>query len=77
MLSPYQDKIDIIRLVLLVEIEPLSNRYEQIALTEQQYLKVLDLLESFYGENDDINLQTNDGIIVLPEVKQYEDATEG
>lgn len=48
------------KLVILLENEPLSDNFEQLMLTHDQVLKVLDLLESFMPhEGKSFKVSTN------------------
>lgn len=68
MLSPYLNEINNNRVVFMFETAPLSNRYEQITLTKEQYTKVLNLLESFMPHKPDggFIVKTVGNTIILP-----------
>jgi hypothetical protein len=71
-LSPYQDSINDLRVIVLVEKSSFSNKYLQIAFTKEQYIKLLDFLESTGTKDDDgfdINVM-DDVEVVLPDLQE-------
>jgi len=48
---------NVLNVLVMLEAEPLTDKYLQIELTKEQHQQVLDLLESFM-------LATNDGFLV-------------
>ena len=68
MLSPYLGDISSTRVVMLFEVEPLSNRYEQIQLTKEQYIQVLNLMESYmpHKPNGSFTVTTVGDELILP-----------
>ena len=44
MKSPYLDEFNNIKVIMMVEVEPLSDHFHQIALTKDQYQKVIDFI---------------------------------
>lgn len=53
MLSPYTEDIEECRVIIFAEDEALSNKYHQVKLTFEQYIQVLNLLESFAPHDSD------------------------
>jgi len=46
--SPYEESFNDLRVIAMMETEPMSNSYAQIMLTKEQKLQMLNLLESFF-----------------------------
>ena len=69
--SPYEPHLSDIQMVVMLEREPFSNIYSQMMLTNEQKLKVLDLLESFCTHTEDGGFITpvQDVPILLPEMR--------
>lgn len=45
--SPFRAEFSAIRVVVMNETSPMSDKYEQLLLNREQYIKLLDMLESF------------------------------
>jgi len=63
--SPYQEELLNTRVLVLVENEPGSNTYGQMELTREQYMVLLNVLESFCEH-------PGDGSFVIPIVEDSE-----
>lgn len=79
--SPYPSELNTCRIIVLLEVKPFSNQYEQLEFTFEQWKKVSDVLWKIYplsiefpepgkkmramGETRTIT--TRDGIITLPD----------
>lgn len=67
--SPYQNEIFNARLILFLESEPGSNEYGQIELTKEQYIKLLNFLESFF-------IHPTEDTFIVPIVEESETTLE-
>jgi len=69
--SPYEAHFNDIQMVVMLERDALSNIYSQMMLTNEQKLKVLDLLESFCVHTEDGGFITpvQDVPVLLPEMR--------
>lgn len=60
-----------IRMVILLETTPLSNKYQQIRLTQRQFKIISDALYTMQGgvpgRTDTVSFNVRDGIITLPD----------
>jgi len=67
--SAFADEMYDIRLLVMVELLPQSDRYVQFKMTKEQYQKLLDLLHSFIPpdkEEDSFNVPiTDDDAVVI------------
>jgi hypothetical protein len=72
--SPYAKEVTNVRLIVLTEIEPGSNKYFQIEMSRDEYMKVLDFLESSVCQKtgDEIAVPIVEGrTVVLPDIEPY------
>ena len=71
--SPFSDAFDGCGVVVLMETRPLSDNYNQIMLTEKQYKKALDLLESFMPHQTPTSflVTTEDEDIIIKDAREH------
>lgn len=60
--SPFIESFNNIKLVIFHETVPLTDTFEQLTLTHDQYIKILSLLETFMPKKgkDSFIVTTND-----------------
>lgn len=68
-LSPYLNAISKVRLVLLMETSPLSNKYHQVQFTPEQFKSFTAFIQSIHPKCEHGNVVINlcDEEISLPE----------
>lgn len=78
--SPYLSSIKNCRVVVLLEAEPLSNKYHQFVLKKEDFKKLSDMMYKFYPEDPNVIIdgavarviELEDQVVILnPEVKSF------
>lgn len=71
--SPYTTDVTTSRVLVFVESEPVSNRYSQFELTEEQYLSLLKHLELYcpHVEEGEFLVPLKEVEITLPDTPAH------
>jgi hypothetical protein len=56
--TPYQ--FNTVKVVVFVELEPLSDKYQQICLTEEQIKEVMNTIHDQHSNSEEFELTLND-----------------
>jgi hypothetical protein len=59
----------VVKVIVLMETEPLTDNFEQILMTQEQMKKVLDLIEGFMPhKGSSFQILTNGNPIKIPDI---------
>lgn len=66
--SIYQHELGRVRMIVLMELEPFSNKYAQVLVNKEQFVSVMNGVNAaFLRENGSIGIRLGNVTIKLPE----------